>query len=422
MKWPLVALLAVLPLQWFVVANGIRLHLLAMVAFLGVAVVVLKAQAFRPVLHVTWAFVVANLVLNLVWAAANVYHGLGLRFPVEQVVYLGVFVAVGTAVHRILRGDAAAVRVLRWSALVVSLSLLAALSVSMASNGVNAAAVLGRTIAAADPEILQKELYRAAFTGFGFDEDSVNGNFRHEVFGSVLMAMSVSAAAVGIRPFASATARRGYQLSMALATGLILLSLSRSVMIALAAWPALLLLRALLGMRLSPRVLGGAALGAGAAAVLAATGLLSVLWVRFTQETGSYEARDNLYQLAFENIRSHAVVGGVSTVSASSHNFLLDSWLRAGIFGALAALAVFVLLLGLFVSLTVTLPREPDWMLPVTVMLVLPIVRLLTSGGGLVPPVAWVGLGVAAGFLTYRRSLLAADADERVEATQAPAR
>ncbi len=408
MKWPLLVLLATLPLQWFVVAGGLRLHILAMAAFLGLALVTHRSRAFLPVISITWAFVIANIALNVVWFAANAYHGLSPRQPVQQVVYLGVFIAVGTVVRRgLLQGGASWVSIMRWSALVSTITLVCALSVSMALNGVNAAAVFGQTIAAADPEILQKELFRAAFTGFGFSAEVVSGNLRHEVFGAVLLAMCVSAACVGVRPFKSVGARRVYQVSMVLATTLILLSLSRSVMIALAVWPLLALLRAVLAMRISTRLVGGALLGAAAVGVLAVTGVLSVIWVRFTQETGSYEARDNLLQRAFENISANAVMGGVDTVSASSHNFVLDSWLRAGFFAALSAAVVIVLLLGLFLSLAARLHRESAWVLPVAVMLALPLVRLFTAGGGLIPPVSWVGLGVAAGFLAYRHALVA---------------
>lgn len=407
MKWPMLLLLTVLPLQWFVVLGPLRLHIVAMVLFLVLAMVVHRVPASRPVLAQTWAFVLANAALGVVWLAANAYHGLGPREPAQQILYLGVFIAVGTAVHRgLLGGPTGWVDTLRWSALAASLVLVCALSVSMAVNGVNAAAVLGRSIAAADPEILQRELFRAAFTGFGFDEDAANGNFRHEVFGAVLVAMTMSAACTGLRPFRSAVARRLYLVSMALATTLLLLSLSRSVLVALAVWPLLVLLRAALAIRISPQLVFGALLGAAASLLLAWSGVLTVLWVRFTQDTGSYQARDDLLERAFENIASHTVMGGVSTVSASSHNFVLDSWLRAGFVAAILASVVVVLLLGLFLSLAATLHREPAWMLPVAVMLALPLVRLFTAGGGLIPPVSWVGLGLAAGFLAYRHALV----------------
>ena len=95
MKWPLLLLLATLPLQWFVVAGPLRLHILVMVVFLGLSLITYRARAFLPVLRLTSAFLVANVALGLVWLAANAYHGLGPRQPVQQFVYLGVFVAVG---------------------------------------------------------------------------------------------------------------------------------------------------------------------------------------------------------------------------------------------------------------------------------------------------------------------------------------
>jgi hypothetical protein len=403
-KWTLLLLLAVLPLQWFVVAGPLRLHLLAMVVFLGGVLLTHRGRAFGPVLRVTSPFVVANVVLCVIWLGANAYHGTGPRQPLQQLAYLAVLVAVAAVVHHGLALDRGRwIHTMRWAALVVCGSLVGALSISMALNNVNAAAVFGQAIASADPEILQKELFRTAFTGFGFDEDVVRGNLRHEVFGTVLVAMTLSSACAGLRPFTSAGARGLYVLSMAMGATLILLSMSRSIIIAAAIWPLLAVVRSAVSARFDPRLVGGALLGVLAAGLLAATGTLQVLWVRFTQETGSYEVRDRLLEQALSNIDSNFVTGGVTTASASSHNFVLDTWLRAGVFGAVAAVVVLLLLLGLFVSLTMTLHREPAWMLPVTAMLVLPLVRMFTAGGGLIPPVSWVGLGILAGFLTYRR-------------------
>ena len=64
-----------------------------------------------------------------------------------------------------------------------------------------------------------------------------------------------------------------------------------------------------------------------------------------------------------------------------------------------------ILVCGLFVALAFTLPNEPDWMLPVTAMIALPVVRMFTAGGGVIPPVQWVGLAIVAGLLTYRSLL-----------------
>ena len=408
MRWPFLLLLAVLPLQWFVVVGPVRVHLAAMTALLVLVLLTHRARAFVPVLRLTAVFVVANVALCVVWMGAALYHGDGLRQPVQQLIYLAVFVAVGTVVCRGLAGGDRTrwLTTMRWSALVVNVSLVGALSLSLARNGVNPAAVFGQTLAAGDPEILQKELFRSAFTGFGFGEDVVRGNFRHEIFGAVLVAMLLSSACVGIDPFRSRAAHRLYQVSLVVGVFLIVVSMSRSVMIAAAAWPLLSVMRSALDGRPSPRLMGGAILTMLAALVLNATGLLNVVWVRFTEDTGSYEARDNLLELARQNIHSNLVTGGVTTAGSSSHNFVLDTWLRAGVFAAAAAAAVLVVLLGLVMSLGVRLHREPLWLVPVTAMIVLPLVRIFTAGGGLIPPVSWVGLGIAAGFLVHRRNLL----------------
>ena len=406
MKWALLLLLMVLPLQWFLV-GGLRLHILAMLLFLVASLVATPPRYVGTVVGVTWAFVAANAALSLTWISANRYHGLGMREPVQQLAYLAVFLSVAAVVHRALLSSRTAwVDTMRWLALVVSLILVAAMAISMSINNIDPAQVFATSVASADPELLQKQLFKAAFVGFGFDEEAANGNFRHEVFAALLLAMSVSSACAGLRPFDSAVARRLYQVSMALAAVLIVLSLSRSVTLALAVWPVLALVRAFLAMRMTPGLAVRAVLAAAGVAALAATGALTVVWVRFTQDTTSYESRDGLLEQAFANIRRHAITGGVPTASESSHNFVLDSWLRAGVFAALAAVVVLVLLVGALVSLLTLLPRGPVWTLPVCMMFVLPLVRLFTSGGGEIPPVSWVGLGIAAGFVTHRRVLL----------------
>jgi hypothetical protein len=402
----MLVLVALSPLQWFIIAGPLRLHIVAMLGFVGVVIVTHRARAFGPVLRVTMPFVLANGVLCMVWIAANGYNGLGFRQPVQQLSYLGVFVAVATVVYRgIAFNNHRFIELMRWAALVTAVTLLFALSFSMITNGVNPGPVFAKTIASADPEILQKELFKTAFTGFGYDTDSVRGNIRHEVFGAVLVAMCLSAACVSLRPLSSRKQRTLYRCSIGLGAVLIVLSMSRSVMIATAFWPLLGALRPLLNGRISPRVVGASLLTIGFAIAMAVVGLLNVIYIRFTQDTSSYEARDSLLAEAYRNIVTHMLTGGVATASESSHNFVIDTWLRCGIFGAAAAAVVALLVVGLLGGLAFNLHREPAWMLPVTALLALPVVRMFTAGGGLIPPIQWVALGIVAGFLTYRASL-----------------
>jgi hypothetical protein len=405
-RWVMLALTALLPLQWFVVGAGLRLHMAAILLVAAVVLATHRGHLASRVVRLTEPFVIANFALTVIWVFANRYHGFGVRQPAEQMLLLVAFVAVAVAVLAILRDpDRRGVELLRWSTWVCMAALVAAMTFSMAANGVNAADVFARTITSADPEILQRELFRSAFGGFGLAEESVMGNIRHEVFGALLMALCLSSACRLLRPFATRLQSTTYLVGQGLAVLLLLLSMSRSVILALAMWPLLGLLRQLLVGRVTPRGAGAGILLIGTGGLLAAVGVLQVLWVRFTQDTGSYEARDNLLQQAYDSLGRSMATGGVSTKSASSHNFVIDTWLRAGIVASLAALIVVVIVCGLFVALAFTLPQEPSWMLPVTAMLALPVVRLFTAGGGLIPPVQWVALGVAAGFLAYRAFL-----------------
>ena len=386
MRWLFLLLVALLPLQWFVVGAGLRLHLVAIALFALVVLATPGTHLAVRVIRLAGPFVAANFALTIIWVCANRYHDLGVRQPVEQLVLLGAFVAVAVATLALLREPGGrGVAALRWSTWVCLASLVGAITFSMTVNGVNAADVFARTITSADPEILQKELFRSSFGGFGLAEESVMGNIRHEVFGALLLALCVSSACRLLHPFGGRAATRVYLLGQGLAVFLLLLSMSRSVILGLAAWPLLGLLRQVLRGRVTPRGAGAGLLVAGGAGLLAAVGVLQVLWVRFTEDTSSYEARDTLLQTAFQNLGGSLATGGVSTELASSHNFVIDTWLRAGIAASLAAVVVVVLVGGLFLALAFTLPREPDWMLPVTAMIALPVVRMFTAGGGLIP-------------------------------------
>lgn len=406
MRWALWGLFFFLPLQWFVLP-GIpygqgRLHLVAMGLFLGFMLVRHRARAFRPTIQTALPFILAELALLMVWTAAGLYHGTKPIGPFQDFVYMSVFVAVGTAVYRAARDlEPGSIEALRWVALVASVSLVLGLSIAMAINGVNPATVFGQTIATANPEILQKELFRSAFGGFGYSTNAVQGNLRHEVFAAVLAAMFVASWAVRLRPFVTRRQTMLFRFSMALGTLLLLVSLSRSVLLAAAVWPLLSLLRSVATARLSGRQVAVAIFAVGAISFGLVSGFANVLWVRFTADTSSYTARDSLLQLGVANIRAHYLTGGVDTVGASSHNFILDSWLRAGIFAALAAAVMTILIFGLGISLLIRIAAEPSWILPVAASLALPLVRIFTAGGGVIPPVEWVVLGFVAGAMAF---------------------
>ena len=410
MRWVLLLFIAVLPLQWFRVPGmplgPQRLHLLAIAAFTAFVVARYRGHLWTPAVRAAFPVLVAGGVFVLAWAGSSVFHAMPLRGPLQEAIQLVALAAVGTVVYRAAAHPTTRVlEAARWAALVAVVSVLVALSVSMAANGVNPAATFGQAVAQGDPEVLQRELYRSAFVGYGIPEEEVLGNIRHEVFGVVLTAMCLSSAAARLRPFATPRAAQVYRGSIALGAALLVVSLSRSAMLAATVWVLLAVVTQARRFGVSGRQLAALSVALVGVGVAVATGFASVVFIRFTEDTASYEARDRLLAESIAAIPDHLWTGGIDPSGASSHMFVIDSTLRAGILGGLAALAVVVLVVAQLTQLAVRLPREPAFMLPVAAVLALPIVRFFTAGGGVIPPVQYVALGIAAGFLAYRRSL-----------------
>jgi hypothetical protein len=273
----------------------------------------------------------------------------------------------------------------------------------MAINGVNPGAILAQTIASGDPELFQKEVFKSAFAGFGLSEDIVQGNLRHEVFGAVLLAMLVStwAMRVGSDP----TKRQVAVYRAATITGIALLaiSLSRSVIIAALILPLLAIIRSARRGELSTAQLVIFFGSAAAVGLLLVSGLGLVIVNRFLNDTTGYESRAGNYDRALAAVPDHWVTGGYDTSGVSSHNFLLDTLLRHGVFAFIPAVVIAGAVLLAFAMLAARLYRLPTFMVPVAAALALPLVRMGTSGGGLIPPVEWLALGFAAGVLTAWR-------------------
>jgi hypothetical protein len=400
---------ALLPLQWIAVPGvpfGMdSLHELAILCFTVFLLVRLRARTYAPALRTAAAFVVVNLYMLGAIAASQLYFGLSLVPAARHLLYLASAIAIAGFFCRAVRmADPAVIAAARMSCLVLCVSLLIGLGLAMAVNGVNPVAVLGRTLAAGDPEIFQKQLFKSAFSGFGRVEGEVSGNLRHEIFGALLLAMSVSTWAMRVGASPTRWQERLYRLSMVLGVVLLLLSMSRSVLLAAIAWPLLAALRSLRRGEMSGRQL--AIVGAGVVAVggLVVSGLGAVIYNRFFIDTASYEGRAGHYSDALSVVADHWVTGGYDTVGQSTHNLVFDTLLRNGIFAALPALLVVGVVAATMVWLVARLDRLPPYMVPVTAALALPLVRMATIGGGAISPVSWLALGFVIGVLAARRA------------------
>ena len=410
MRWIMLGLFVALPLQWFALGSTplgtARLHQIAILSVAAIVLARYRPQVHTPLVRTAMGFLVANIFLLTVWAAVDVYNATKPAGPIQQFLYVAAFLALGTMFYRAASGaESGLVGILRWAALATCVSVVLGFAASMAVNGVNPAAVLAKTVAAADPELLQKEVFKSSFASFGLDAETVAGNLRHEIFGAVLLAMYVSTWAMRVGNPASFAQRIGYQAAMITGTVLLAVSLSRSILIAAIVWPVIAFWRSVLLGRLSSRQLAMAFVSVAGIGLLLLSGFGQVIWNRFTTDTTGYGSREDNYVVAFSELRDHWLTGGVVTngVNASTHNFVLDSWLRGGLFTGLAAAAVFALVGLVWLRLVMRIHHQPDWMVPVVAALALPLVRMGTAGGGLIPPVAWVALAFVAGLLAMRQ-------------------
>ena len=414
MRWLLLLGLALQPVQWMVVALPVlgdqNVSTVALLALAGFAALRCSRSAFTRVLRLTWPFTVTMLAMLVLWVATDLFHFSGARDAVVQAQQLVLFVAASAAVLVTLR-DRRGLGVLRWTGVAANLVLVAAMSASMVVNKVDPREVFTATVSSGDPNVLQYQLFKVALVGFGYDAESLLSNVRHEMFAGVLLGALVASIATSLRPFRSRICAAIVRVSLGLSAVMVVVSLSRVMILCLLFWPLLSAWRSWQQQRFSAGqlvVAGGALV---ALAVSTGLGFTGILLTRFTSDTTSYDARGQLLEEALRNIEARPLVGGTSTVGASSHNIVLDSWLRMGVLGALLALALSLVLVLLLATMVARIGAEPPWMVPVAVALFMVVLRMFSAGLGGIPPVEWVALAVVAGAMAYRAGVLADRAD-----------
>jgi hypothetical protein len=105
----------------------------------------------------------------------------------------------------------------------------------------------------------------------------VAGNLRHEIFGALLLSMLISSWAMRVGADPIGGRRRLHRLSIVLGVVLLVLSMSRSVLLAALAWPVLAALRSMRRGELSGRQLGIVCASVVAFGGVAASGLGAVI-------------------------------------------------------------------------------------------------------------------------------------------------
>lgn len=397
-------LVAALPGTWYVAARTqlgvIRPYHVVAGAFVTVALfqrrsraVLLTARAL-PGPWVSAGYWIGLLGIG-VW-----YHAAPVADVAQQIIYLWVALTSAAYVAAVSLAEDRGwhLRRLQWAGLVGTIGFLTLFWLSARGVGIDIVGVLRRAITTADPGVLQFQLFRAAFASGGF-EDTARANFRHAVFGGVLVSLWIGVWARSQLPRPQPpVARIVWWLSTAVGSLLLFLSLSRSVILAGLLGLAGLAIVPMRTGRLNPRDVVVVVAVVGTTLLAIFTGLAGLVWRRFTVDRASYSGRGESLAGALDSIGDAVLLGGAEV--NSPHNIVLDSWLSAGVFAAAAAATLFCILAWHALrALYMAASHQSPWQVAAVGLVFLPLVRMMTAGGGLLVLTEWLAVGIFLGAL-----------------------
>lgn len=424
MRFAVLLTLALLPLQWFALAGSpigeLRLHQLAM---FGLTACIISVYGFARIGASTRRlqyFIIANIYMATLAMSMDLYNRVPPIQSVQHLLYLFSFVAI-SGFFWIVAADTTGhfLRALRWASVTTVTMIILAFAASLLKNGINPLAVVQQTITSGDPSLLTQQLFGRAFVGFGLDLDNTQVQIRHEVFGALLLSMYVASWAKIRCPFTVPRHLFLYRISMFLGGLLVLVSLSRAVTLAAIVWPLILFARAVISGRVSGKQLLAVFATVATLGIVAATGFLSVVLDRFTEDTRGYVGRSENIADSIGRIFNNFWTGGYVTETNSSHNFVLDNWQRSGVLVAIPALLIFGYILWTWASLVLTIPTMPLELLPVSAALTLPLFRMMTQGGGQISVNGWITMAFVTGVLHQTQYRFGLEKKEAEAATKA---
>lgn len=393
---PLVlALLAALPLGWYVLASGSTIGVVR--PYHAVSAIIVLIAAARPTELRAFTYNTRGPTLLacayvLLLTAAAIYNDTSPADGLQQAAYLATGISLGT-----LMLHPSTLRWARWAPPVAAATFIIAFTVTSLSGGLNPGPLLVDALRSGDPNRITFVLFRGALSSSDFG-DTARVAQRHSMFGGLLVAMYIGQLATHTQPLTSSKARAVYRAGLIGCVLLILLSLSRQTLLGLALLPVGLVLRAMQQHRIT-RAHGPAILAfIVAAGVAVVTGVAGTVLARLT-DTSSYAGRSQALSTSFQAALNNPFSGVADRAGTPApHNFVVEALLDGGIMLAGVAL-MFLIVVAVFAAKTVA-----DRSLPVQVALLSgwPLVRMLTSGSGDLHLGEWMALGAAAAFIISR--------------------
>ena len=417
LAWVFLFLIAALGLQWMSLAGlaiGGNIKAFHLVSLLFMALFAARINNLKTIIAVqriiglfSLTFCIYLVLIILAVLALPEAH-FSLREVVKQTFAFAVFVFISGFIF-VQCLEPPGQSVLIWAAVLAAITTWSFLLLSLFSNNANPFALIAHAIASLDTRLLIYGVFKSSFVA-STDNQDLQANLRHGVSSSLLTALFVSLAFRFKHGAWSLPQRVLFYIGIGLSALLIMLSLSRAVILVF----VLYLLIVLCAQLFERRYMGRGLYVFAAALVMTSVILLSpigeLLLQRFFSETASYESRLGALTAALEVINSQILFPDGSRGDVQSpHNVVLDAWLGAGIIAAGAALAMFCLLLMMWLKLLlILLLARSRWVLKINLPALLglgliPLIRFLTAGSGTLHLGEWVALAAFLGGFAANR-------------------
>jgi len=403
LAWAFLAVTATAGVQWFGLAGASSLSLKWFhLAALGLVALVLVTPDLAARLEVVthrwgpfWIAVIVYLAAVLVTHVIRPEPFLPLAIFARQALYAGAGLVL--AVAAVSLPTRRARRPLGLAALASATVAIVALFEPLIRRGINPVTVLIDGLLGGSPDVVVFGLFRASFASAGgLADEAVRANLRHGLASALALSIFLTAL---VRADLPRWYRRVADVGIAFAGVLLAITLSRSVILAVVIWLAVVTARPAFRQRGSLWRWSLPAILVASVAVLALSPLGQVFEERFLTNEGSASEREANVTGALEHVDEYLLGANGVDVEASPHNVVLDALLAGGVVGALAALVFFGLLAAALVRLTAQyLAGSTAWHLPVshaaTIGIgLIPLVRFLTAGGGMLSFGEWAAAG-----------------------------
>jgi hypothetical protein len=323
----------------------------------------------------------------------------------RQILYGGVGLAAAVAAFAVL--EPASRRIFAWAAATTTVVGLVALCHPLLAQGINPASTTWSALVSGQPDQIIFGVFQQAFLGSGQGalEETAQANLRHGLASALALSIFLTAL---VRPALAAARRPVADVGIVAASLFLALTLSRSAIVAVLLW--------LTFLAVTPLVRGRGSVGQWVVPVVLLVSLISIFVLpvtelfeeRFITNEGSAEVRGSNLLAVLEHADRFVLGANGVTPASSPHNVVFDGLLAGGLVGAVAGLVLLAAYALVLARLAVDHVVDRPWALPLSRAAavgigLVPLVRLLSAGGGQLNLAEWVGAGMFMGLVALER-------------------